>query len=59
MALTGADDLDIPAAELTGRLEPVGGQPLHFTVRGAPGARYMPYWQIHQEPFTCFPTMRS
>ena len=59
MALTGADDLDIPAAELTGRLEPVGGQPLHFTVRGAPGSRYIPYWQIHQEPFTCFPTVRS
>jgi DUF1680 family protein len=59
MALTGVDDLDIPAAELTSRLDPVAGQPLHFAVRGIPDARYIPYWQIRQESFTCFPTLRS
>jgi DUF1680 family protein len=66
MALVGADDLDIPFTELAGRLKPMG-QPadggtgdtqLRFTVQGMPGVHYQPYWQIQDEVFTCFPTMR-
>ncbi len=60
MALVGAegDDLDIPAAQLPGRLKPVEGKPLHFAVDGKDGAYFMPYWQIDKESFTCFPTLR-
>jgi DUF1680 family protein len=55
MALTGVNDLNVPSAELPGRLKPVAGKPLFFK---APGGQYRPYWMIDQEPMTCFPTMR-
>jgi hypothetical protein len=58
MALVGADDLDIPAAEIPGRLEPIVGRPLHFSVGDKAGTRYQPYWQVQTEAFNCFPTMR-
>jgi DUF1680 family protein len=58
MALVGATDLDIPAAQLPDRLKPIEGKPLHFAVDGKAGVHYQPYWQIDQEPFTCFPTLR-
>jgi hypothetical protein len=58
MALVGATDLDVPAADLARRLEPVAGRPLHFGLAGRPGVHYQPYWQIQEEAFTCFPTMR-
>ena len=58
MALTGATDLEIPVAELPGRLKPIAAKPLHFTVAGAPAAQYLPYWLITDEAFTCFPTTR-
>jgi DUF1680 family protein len=58
MALVGAADLPIPAAELPGRLKPIAGQPLHFGVEGVGPARYVPYWQINNETFSCFPTAR-
>ncbi|AXC12824.1 Putative glycosyl hydrolase (DUF1680) [Acidisarcina polymorpha] len=31
--------------------------PLHFTVRGNPGEKFMPYWQISSEEFTCYPSI--
>jgi hypothetical protein len=58
MALTGTDDLEVPAAALPGRLKPVEGKPLHFAVEGVAGAEYLPYYELEQRPFTCFPTMR-
>ena len=58
MALVGAEDLAIPAADLPGRLRPIDGRPLHFRLEGGDGAHFIPYWQIDQEPFTCFPTLR-
>jgi hypothetical protein len=58
LALMGAKDLDIPVAELPGRLQPEEGKPMHFTVKGLEGVRYQPYWPIQKEAFTCFPTMR-
>jgi DUF1680 family protein len=58
MALVGARDLDIPVAELPGRLKPIRGKPLHFSVEGIDGVHFMPYWQIDKETFTCFPTLR-
>jgi DUF1680 family protein len=43
------------AESLASQLEAVPGSPLHFTVRGNPGQRFMPYWQIDGEEFTCYP----
>jgi len=58
LALVGTTDLDIPVADLPGRLKAVEGKPLHFNIDGIYGAYYMPYWPIRKELFTCFPTVR-
>ena len=47
------------AEHLANYLEPIGGSPLHFTVRGNPGQKLMPYWQVADEDFTCYPAVRS
>ena len=44
---------------LANHLEPVAGSPLHFTVRGNPGQKFMPYWQIAEEEFTCYPSITA
>jgi DUF1680 family protein len=31
--------------------------PSHYTVAGNPGVTYMPYWEIAEESFTCFPVV--
>jgi len=46
-----------PAAELTHKLHPVPGQLLHFAIDGMPEHRYIPYWQVREEVFTCYPTV--
>lgn len=38
-------------------LQPKPGAPLHFTVADNPGVEYMPYWQVDQEEFSCFPVV--
>jgi uncharacterized protein len=43
--------------DLGNLLEPVAGSPLHFTVRGNPGVKFVPYWQISDEEFTCYPVV--
>ncbi len=58
MALMGAEDLDIRASDLPGRLKAIAGKPLQFAVEGREGVHYQPYWVIEQEPFSCFPTLR-
>ena len=59
MSLVGGTDLNIPSGNLIGSLSPVSGSPLEFTVAGHPNCKYMPYWQIESETFTCFPTSRQ
>jgi hypothetical protein len=44
---------------LADQLEPIDGLPLHFSVRGNPGLKFMPYWQVSEEEFTCYPTVNS
>jgi len=39
-------------------LDPIAGSPLHFNVRGNPGQKFMPYWQVSDEEFTCYPAIR-
>ena len=38
-------------------LMPIPGKPLHFSVAGQSGHEYMPYLEIQDEPFTCYPVM--
>jgi uncharacterized protein len=43
--------------DLIQKLQPRLGAPLHYTVAGYPDVVYMPYWQIQDEEFTCFPVI--
>jgi uncharacterized protein len=36
-------------------LQPLPGKPLHFSIRGTDNFEYMPYFEVQDEPFTCFP----
>jgi hypothetical protein len=38
-------------------LRPVPGHPLHFQVENNPGVEFMPYWQVDDEAFNCFPAV--
>ena len=61
MAVAGAAQAHFAGASDSARfaeqLVPVEGAPLHFSIRGQSGLTLMPYWQIAEEQFTCFPTM--
>jgi DUF1680 family protein len=62
-AAVGSKDtaLRLPPAsnptELGRHLVAKPGSPLHYTVEGNPGVTYMPYWQVADEEFTCFPVI--
>jgi len=47
------------AEHLADHLERVDGAPLHFSVRGNTGQKFMPYWQISEEEFTCYPEVTA
>jgi DUF1680 family protein len=47
------------AEHLANHLEAIQNLPLHFSVRGNPGQKFMPYWQVSDEEFTCYPAVRS
>ena len=36
-------------------LRPVQGKPLHFSIEGSDGFEYWPYFEVQEEPFSCFP----
>jgi DUF1680 family protein len=63
LAAVGAAHVDLAldkgsAPESMGdHLEAVAGSPLHFALRGSPDKRLMPYYQISDEKFTCYPTI--
>ena len=63
LAAVGSSKVDLAVAKgkgaesLADNLEAVPGSPLHFTVRGNPGQKFMPYWQISEEEFTCYPSI--
>ena len=60
-AAVGKASIQLPAgshaAELGSHLTAKADSPLHFTVAGNPGVTVMPYWQVTDEEFTCFPVM--
>ncbi|MGO9271773.1 MAG: beta-L-arabinofuranosidase domain-containing protein [Terriglobia bacterium] len=43
--------------DLLKHLKPKPGQALHYLVEHNPGVEFMPYWQVDQEPFNCFPAI--
>jgi len=40
-------------------MKPKSGQPLHFTVDGDPRVEYMPYWEVGDRYYTCYPVMED
>ena len=36
-------------------LKPVQGKPLHFSIEGNSEFEYWPYFEVQEEPFSCFP----
>jgi hypothetical protein len=62
LALTGSDSavLTVSGARheaILARMHQDPYRPLHFTIDGHPQFKYMPYWQVLTEPFTCFPVV--
>jgi DUF1680 family protein len=60
LAIVGTDDARLrtsgaAAQSLTNQLRPIPDQPLHFSIDGDSEHRYMPYYAIKEETFTCFP----
>ena len=47
--------LPVSPEKLIKSLKTVAGKPLHFTVNGNNDFEYMPYLEVQDEPFTCFP----
>jgi len=47
--------LTINPDKLIKSLKTVDGKPLHFIVNGNANFEYMPYLEVQDEPFTCFP----
>lgn len=45
--------------DLAEYLQPIEGKPLQFTVRGNPGQRFIPYWQLSDQEFTCYPQVND
>jgi len=45
--------------DLLKHLKPKPGEPLHFLVEQNPGVEFMPYWQVDEEPFNCFPAVKA
>ena len=62
MALIGSDSAVLAASgtrpeAVLSRLQQDPFRPLHFNIEGFPQFKYVPYWQVLSEPFTCFPVI--
>ena len=53
----GNATLPASPADIVKRLQPKPGAPLHFSVEGAPLHEYIPYWQLSDQLFTCYPVL--
>ena len=47
--------LPVSPARLIRSLKPEPGKPLHFTVNDNSGFEYMPYFEVQEEAFSCYP----
>jgi DUF1680 family protein len=45
--------------DLARRLRPKSGAPLHFTIDGDSHHEYLPYWQLQDQIFTCYPVLSA
>jgi DUF1680 family protein len=64
LAIVGTEDPRLStsgttAQSFTNQLKAVPGQPLHFAIEGDSEHRYMPYYAIKEEIFTCFPVIEK
>jgi uncharacterized protein len=63
LAAVGASTAELEhsgsAEELAARLEPIAGEPLHFRTRGNPAVKFVPYFEVTEKEFTCFPAVRE
>jgi DUF1680 family protein len=59
IAMSGEGSGKETEGQLASLLEAISGSHLHFTVRGNPDLRFMPYWQIQDQVFTCYPAVRA
>src|SRR5262249_34558782 len=53
---------DLGPTDLVRRLKPVADQPLHFVLSAEileQGARFIPYFEVNDESFSCFPIIKS
>jgi hypothetical protein len=63
LALTGSDSAVLKVAAGTeyagilNQLKADPDRPLHFHIEGHPEYTYIPYWQVVNEPFTCYPVV--
>jgi uncharacterized protein len=63
LAAVGAANADLLVEKgsapesLADQIEPIAGSARHFALRGNPGQKLMPYYQISNEKFTCYPTI--
>jgi hypothetical protein len=53
----GGARIPITEADLVRFLRPKPGQPLHFTISGDARHEYLPYWEVADQPFTCYPVI--
>jgi DUF1680 family protein len=47
--------LNIDPKKFIKSLKPVPGKPLHYIVEGKPDFEYYPYFEVQDQPFSCFP----
>jgi hypothetical protein len=64
LAIAGTDEARLRTSgtsdrSFTSQLNAVPGQPLHFAIDGYSDHRYMPYYAIKEEAFTCFPVVEK
>ena len=60
MAVAGGQQeavLAMQPEQLIAQLRPKADSPLHFAIAGDERHEYLPYWQVQDEAFTCFPVI--
>ena len=55
----GVPHITIPPEDLKNLLTSVEENPLEYKIKRYPGYRYISYWKINSESFTCFPIIQS
>ncbi len=55
----GNASVPLASGDLVTRLRPKSGAPLHFTIAGDPRHEFIPYWQVQDQLFTCYPVLSA